>query len=366
MPKTKLLAQGSYGCVYYPGYSCSGDGKTKQYVSKLSRDDKASKVEYDMGQLIKQIPHYDKRFVVIEKKCKVQKPLLEKTADCDFSRTHKQEFVLLYSKYIKSVELAHILSSQELTYFKLLQITKSLVNRVTEMFSVGVVHMDLHFGNVLWSKKDNHLYIIDFGLAMDVNQFYSGKALNMRYLNENWMNYNPTWLTWSPEYNFLALILKEKTDLTSENILKTITTHYNSNDIIKKYIGHEFIQTAYEWFKPLANNDTEANLRFLLTFANTWDYYKIAYHILYYMSMSTIPFVELKWLLVLMIHPIPTFRPTRTELERILQRYLVDYKEYKSIPTFLIKEDLKPELALTKSLKEYLSDKRNEVKENPL
>lgn len=364
MPKTKLLAQGSYGCVYYPGYSCSGDGQTTQYVSKLSREDSASKVEYDMGQRIKKIPHYDKRFVVIEKKCKVQKPLLEKTTDCGFAHKGK-EYVLLYSKYIKSVELGEILSKHELTYYKLLQITKSLVNRIAEMFSVGVVHMDLHFGNVLWSKKDNHLYVIDFGLAMDVNQFYKGDMLNMRYLNESFMDYNPSWLTWTLEYNFLTLMIKERTGLTTDNILKTITEHYKTNNVLKKYIGKQYIQTAYAWFEPLAKNDTETNIRFFLTFANTWDYYKIAYNILYYMSMSTIPFVELKWLLLIMIHPLPTFRPTRDELDVILKRYLADYKEYKNIPAFSRKDNLKPELELTKSLKEYLSDKRNTVKENP-
>ena len=27
MTKSKLLAQGSYGCVYYPGYMCNGKKK---------------------------------------------------------------------------------------------------------------------------------------------------------------------------------------------------------------------------------------------------------------------------------------------------------------------------------------------------
>ena len=72
MPKSKLLAQGSYGCVYHPGYSCNDKTTYTKYVSKLSRDDKPTQVEYNMGQLVKKIPKYSKRFIIIEKKCKIK------------------------------------------------------------------------------------------------------------------------------------------------------------------------------------------------------------------------------------------------------------------------------------------------------
>jgi len=50
MPESKIIAQGAYGCVYYPGYSCDGSIQTKKYVSKLSRDDKDAQREYDIGK----------------------------------------------------------------------------------------------------------------------------------------------------------------------------------------------------------------------------------------------------------------------------------------------------------------------------
>jgi tRNA A-37 threonylcarbamoyl transferase component Bud32 len=384
MSKTKLLAQGSYGCVYYPGYSCAGKETTTQYVSKLSRDDKYSKVEYDMGQRIKKIPHYEKRFIVVEKKCKVKKPLLEQTTDCSITRTDRDEYVLMYSKYLNSIELSKVLSKQKLTYYKLLQITNSLVNRITEMGSVGIVHMDLHFGNILWSKKDNHLYVIDFGLAIDTTQFYKGKGkgkgkgtgtgkgkdseLNIRYLNECFMRFNPTWPSWTLEYHFLTLMIKENKELTSQNVLKTITTYYNNNEVIQKYIGKQFIQSAYEWFEPLTKtDDIRENIRFLLSFASTWDYYKIALHGLNYILAHSIPFTELKFLLLLMIHPNPTFRPTSEELSLILMQFLSDYDEYKNRKIGLLKDEVSTELELelTKSLKGFISDKRNAIKENP-
>ena len=73
-----LLAQGSYGCVYYPGYSCKKKKMNKKYVSKLSRDDKESQVEYNTSKIVKKIPNYSKHFIVIERKCKVKQPKINK------------------------------------------------------------------------------------------------------------------------------------------------------------------------------------------------------------------------------------------------------------------------------------------------
>ena len=37
---SKLLSQGGFGCVYYPGITCNGEtDKDKKYVTKLQRRD---------------------------------------------------------------------------------------------------------------------------------------------------------------------------------------------------------------------------------------------------------------------------------------------------------------------------------------
>ena len=36
--KNKLLGQGSYGCVYYPGISCSGKMNKKKNCYKITRN----------------------------------------------------------------------------------------------------------------------------------------------------------------------------------------------------------------------------------------------------------------------------------------------------------------------------------------
>ena len=47
--KNKLLGQGSYGCVYYPGISCSGKMNKKKTVTKLQEISFYSVNEINIG-----------------------------------------------------------------------------------------------------------------------------------------------------------------------------------------------------------------------------------------------------------------------------------------------------------------------------
>ena len=329
MTKSKILAQGSYGCVYYPGYTCNGKEKEKLYVSKLSRNDTISQNEYSIGKLIKKIPNYSKRFIVIEKKCKVKKNKLD-TKECDFIKKGDYPYyLLLYSKYLNSIELHSILYDGEINYYKLLEITYTIYKRITELYSVGVIHMDLHFANILVSKKNGNLYVIDFGLALDSNQFFKEDKLNLTYINEKWFNYRTDLPYWTLEYIFISLIVKEKEELNKINILSTITEYYDYNKVIHTLLDKNYIKIVYDYYKSFENNSRETNLKLLLQYSNTWDYYKLAYHILSYMNRKSIVFDELKWLLLLMIHPIPEFRPTKDELKEHFKNYLEVLTEYK-------------------------------------
>ena len=332
MKTSKLLAQGSYGCVYFPGYSCSGETKQPTYVSKLSRDDKPSKVEYNMGKRVKKIPNYRKHFIIIDKQCKLKKKKIEDIKEgCEFiNKRDYPSYVLLYSKYLESKELADVLANNVTDYYKLIQMADSLFNRVTELYSVGIIHMDLHFGNVLVSKKNERLYVIDFGLALDVNRFYKGGNINLAYLKDKWFGYKTDWPSWSLEYIFISLMVKENQALTNKNILSTITEYYNNNNVLSYYLDDSYIKNAYKFYKPFSNNSTEHNIRTLLQYTNTWDYYKLAYHFLSYMRRKTIIFDELKWLLLLFTHPNPEYRPTAVELKEHFHNYLECFNEYKS------------------------------------
>ena len=48
MSTSKLLSEGGFGCIYYPGISCNGKSLyNKNVVSKLQKNDETSKNEID-------------------------------------------------------------------------------------------------------------------------------------------------------------------------------------------------------------------------------------------------------------------------------------------------------------------------------
>ena len=51
---TQLIGQGTYGCIYYPEITCSGDkSKSKKLISKLQIDGRVSNNEIEISNIIK-------------------------------------------------------------------------------------------------------------------------------------------------------------------------------------------------------------------------------------------------------------------------------------------------------------------------
>ena len=51
-----------------------------------------------------------------------------------------------------------------------------ICERIYTMLDVGIIHHDLHFGNIMYNGSK--LYIIDFGLSLITSKFYKGKQLD--------------------------------------------------------------------------------------------------------------------------------------------------------------------------------------------
>ena len=67
-----LIAEGSYGCVFYPGLNCRGHVDTPNYVTKLQVNKTSTQNEWTVSQKVKKIPGYAKYFAPILKQCRVR------------------------------------------------------------------------------------------------------------------------------------------------------------------------------------------------------------------------------------------------------------------------------------------------------
>ncbi len=214
--KIKLIGDGSYGCVYYPGITCQGKFDNKRNISKLQIYNRASKNEIAISKYIQSnIKDYSKYFVIILQSCNINLNKMsehkDKLHECkiltdnmDFKLHDKDKdkdtFVLTHSKYIKNKEIDIYLFSIELITIRIAE----FINTIYKLFEGikllndnKIIHYDLHSGNILFDLNRKIPLIIDFGIAIDVNNvissenvidYYKLKRATIKYSPEHYIN----------------------------------------------------------------------------------------------------------------------------------------------------------------------------------
>jgi len=319
---SRFLSSGAYGCVYYPGYSCEGKPiKKNGLVTKLVKDNFTTQTEIVVGHHVrKHVPNYGKHFIVVSKQCKVDESRLDQLKEgckmLDRSKTRK--YVLLYSVYLKSIELYDMIE-KGVRLSQLLRFFFDLLYKVTLLMEAGIVHNDLHMGNVLYTPKGN-IFIIDFGLSIKADLL---KAEQTDFLREIFHSYTPTWKWWPLEYHFITYVLNVG-PLTEDVIKNTIEEYLKSmHFIFKSVYGLGFVDAyqsiALDVFRPMIQKTKAEQLTFLLSFWHTWDSYKIANHFLHMYQEQDMDVPIWKNHLLRMMHADPAKRPSLAELRQMQQ-----------------------------------------------
>jgi serine/threonine protein kinase len=317
---SRFLSSGAYGCVYYPGYNCEGKPLKKDgLVTKLVKDNFTTQTEVVVGHHVrKNVPNYGNHFIVVSKKCKIAEENLDALREgCKmFNRNIGNKYVLLYSVYLKSIELYELIE-KGVRFSQLLRFFFDIVQKVTLLMEAGIVHNDLHMGNVLYTNKGN-LFIIDFGLSIKADML---KEDNSDYLREIFHSYTPNWKWWPLEYHLITYILNVGS-LTEESIKSTIEEYLKSmHYILKSVYGLGFLDSyrsiALSVFSPWIQKTKPEQLVFLLSFWNTWDSYKLANHFIHMYQEQDMDVPILKNHLLRMIHADPSKRQSVSELRQM-------------------------------------------------
>ena len=81
----QLIATGSFGCVYRPGFNKKGT-PLKKYVTKISSQFNESLTEYRIGKKLSKVANYEKRFGIVESIRKLNMSTLssKNKEDCKF------------------------------------------------------------------------------------------------------------------------------------------------------------------------------------------------------------------------------------------------------------------------------------------
>ena len=264
-----LLAQGTYGCVYYPGFTCKGKIQKKKYITKLQKNNETLENEWEIGEKIKTLKHYKHYFAPILKKCPVTISNIKSTTNsqplnkCNVVKEELEkesknqshsDFNLNKVRYIlgkdldisfKQVNIANSKAQSPLLF--LTDTFKYLYKGLQKLKKVNVIHFDLKANNIIYDTVSNTPIIIDFGLSIPVEQINPTAPVPSNLIHYFFNTYEYDY--WCLEPIFIGLIAYQyRSQSQIDSNLKVATLSTNFNQTIDSYISYAYV------FKPEFQN----------------------------------------------------------------------------------------------------------------
>lgn len=162
--ESKVVQEGTYGCVVKPPLPCAKTKAAKDNVGKIVRR-KNTEIELSIATLVMGIENWQEYYVVqVQDSCSSQNftKLRKRYApQCRvYTESNNSELVQLLSPFAGSPVYSLNVSKMPIDYMSSF---KHLLTAVAKLNAQGICHFDLHENNVL--INDGSLRIIDFGSA---------------------------------------------------------------------------------------------------------------------------------------------------------------------------------------------------------
>ena len=350
MKEAKLINQGSYGCVFKPGYTCNGKVENNEkYITKVQKRKTTSSRETKIGNLIKKIKNYSKYYAPILETCEINLNKITKSQEmekCNFIDTKTKDIYESNKiQYVGKETLADYYSNEldnSTEIFKtMLEQHIILLEGLHKMSEKKLIHLDLKNNNIMVNDKKRPI-IIDFGLS------FENKDLEKEDYEKIFFVYGPDYSPWCIEIAMISYICNEMgedwidKDISTETIEKIVKDYINKNTTIKKYLNEEerqeFTENMIEYFQK-KENIGEKMVQGLLETSETWDNYAlnvIYLEFFYHLQLEKcnhIPFIkEYEQFLKREIMINPKERKTIKESMKIVNKLFgnIDKKEYNS------------------------------------
>ena len=313
---SKLIDQGGFGCVFYPGIECNGNtSKNLNYISKLHKKTYHVVNEYNIGKMVTQIPLYDYYFAPIVNMCSIDIAKIDKH-ERDMCRVITREkndskFVITKLPYIKNVSLikyitnTNIENKEIITY--IMDSYKLLLNSLKMLNINGIIHFDFKIPNLLIDIKTKNPIVIDFGLSIPI------KKIGPKTYGKYFYAYNAGYYIWPIDVHIINYVINVNSNLTQEELVIMVDTNIKANPALSIF-SENFIKRLRDLtiniYKKYTNMPAENVVEDLIKNYNTWDNYSLSVMLLCligYISHDGFTenqlIVEFSQLLLLNIHP---------------------------------------------------------------
>lgn len=367
---SKLLSQGGFGCVYYPGIRCKNskdDDDMNEYVTKLQQDNFNSKNEAAIGLRIKEDVIYKYFFLPVVSECPVKMASFSKDNEdilskCEVIKDTDKDYTLMKIPYANNKpimeEIFDELRDKKHIVISILEAYTHLLKGIEYLIDLKIVHFDLKSDNVLYDSVMNHANIIDFGLSIPIDKITPENIKKYFYL------YAPEYYIWPLEIHIINYLLhvveegEEATDI-AERIAEEYVSSNKGLEMFSKEFAKSFQESCRRQVEQVLGDFEEDSykkiVKGLIENYATWDNYAVSImtlRLIYLLFPDGFPenrfYIVFTQLLLTNIHPDPA---QRTSVLGTRQRFYELFYLNENIDTYIkMIEDITVDADRVKSL----------------
>ena len=342
---TKLISQGTFGCIFYPAIECDGSiSKNKKYASKLVKNNKTDLNEYLIGKIIKRIKLYEYYYAPVTNMCSINLAKIDKRERdmCKIIRNRNSKGPGLYTPsslestssyavmkipFIENISIIDYFTHPDtdkkeiLTY--ILYSYDYLLQNIETLNKNGIIHFDLKLSNILIEKSKKIPIIIDFGLSIPLDDIRPETYKKYFYA------YSPSYYIWCIEIHIICYLVKVNPVLTKDALVDLIN-EYVKNNIGLKIFSDTFVRrfrdTAVDYYTKHIIDTGETRdeiIKNLLQYIPTWDTYSLSLMFLCFIQFISFHgfihnklIIEFSKVLLLNFHPNPEKRLSFDETKK--------------------------------------------------
>ena len=281
---SKLLSQGGFGCVYYPGITCNGKtDKEKKYVTKLQRKDFNAINEIYIGKIVSSIENFNNFFIPVIKSCDIDLRRIDTNiiSDCQvITQSSEVNYLLMTLNYVKNISLEKTIvtsSSKEIkkrSFAQLLSMYMYLLNSIKLLYEKNIIHFDLKIENLLFGVELGTPLIIDFGISIPKDR------LNSDNMKDYFYAFVPEYYLWPLEVHVINYLLHSTQENLTHDDVRLISNKYCQQNEALSFFSNSFkerylLSCIYQ-LKKYVGLDRNKTIDKLLSYNYTWDNYSLS------------------------------------------------------------------------------------------